>query len=137
MYLWPKWTRLASFGPILIVHTLHIAYFVAKTCMHNNNLDCCKKDKEFLKKSSPMAQTTRLALFGPVIVIPSIVVVVMMWWCCSHRCCCCCCGWWSLVKEDSFQQNSTACWQSGLQCCMDLPFLRLRVQFSQVTFFLY
>ena len=37
------------FGPVLVVHTLHVAYFVAKTCMHNKNLDCCKKDEEIFK----------------------------------------------------------------------------------------
>ena len=75
--------HLASFGPVLVVHTLHVEYFVAKTCMHNDNLDCCKKDEEIFLKSSPMAQTTCLASFGPVIVVPSVVmviVVIVMWW---------------------------------------------------------
>ena len=68
----------ASFGPVLAVATLPVAYFVGRNLYVQYDFSLVKKNAKKRKKNSPRAQTTRLASFGPIIVIPSIVVVVVV-----------------------------------------------------------
>ena len=63
-------TRLASFGPVLIIVGLPVAYFVyynVYTMKYKLVLE--KKHKIKKIKNSPMAQTMPDTLFGPVLFI--------------------------------------------------------------------
>ena len=62
-------TRLASFGPVLVISVLPVAYFMYYSLMYCTTLVSVKKKRRKVKKYSPRAQTTRLASFGPVFTI--------------------------------------------------------------------
>jgi len=59
-------TRLASFGPVVVVAEHPATYFVIRTYVYYKTLVSIKQKT---KKHSSMAQTTRLASFGPVFVV--------------------------------------------------------------------
>ena len=71
-------TRDTSFGPVLAITTLPVMYFVSRNLYVQYDFSLVKKNVKKRKKNLPRAQTTHLASFGPVIVIPSIVVVVVV-----------------------------------------------------------
>ena len=65
-----------SFGPVFIVPAQSITYLVIRTYIYSRTLvSIQKKMKEKEKKNSPMAQTMRLASFGPVLVVANLPVV--------------------------------------------------------------
>ena len=73
----PNGRVLHPFGPVFIVVALHVMYFVANYLYFIKTLDLVLKKQEKEKKNSPMAQTTRLASFGPVVIVPSLVMLVV------------------------------------------------------------
>src|ERR1700678_1639256 len=62
-------TRLALFGPILVIATLRILLIMSKHRLNLKIISEYKKKKNYLKKNIPRTQTTRLASFGPILVI--------------------------------------------------------------------
>ena len=62
-------TRLASFGPVIVVPALPMTYLVEYNIVHYKTLVSIEIKHERKKKHVLMAQTTRDASFGPVIVI--------------------------------------------------------------------
>ena len=74
-------TRLTSFGPVFVVPAQSIMYLVIKTYIYTCVVELLlvsKKNKGKRKKNSPIAQTTHLASFGPVLVVTNLPVV---YWC--------------------------------------------------------
>ena len=70
---------LASFGPVLVISVLPVAYVVYYKCIYCRILVSVKKNTKEIKKNTPMAQTTRLASFGPVLVISVLPVAYVVY----------------------------------------------------------
>src|SRR5882762_4623065 len=70
----------ASFGPVLVISVLPVAYFVYYNFIYCKTLVSIKKTRNKKIKNSPMAQTTRLASFGPVLVISVLPVAYFVYY---------------------------------------------------------
>jgi hypothetical protein len=65
-------TRPASSGPVIVVAAFHDPYRTLKASIVPINVSfTIKKPRRTEKKNVPMAQTTRLASFGPVLTVPA------------------------------------------------------------------
>jgi hypothetical protein len=72
-------TRLASFGPVLVISVLPVAYFVYYNFIYCKTLVSIKKTRNKKIKNSPMAQTTPDASFGPVLVVAGLSVTYFVY----------------------------------------------------------